>query len=102
MGKRLYVGNLPQSADKLGLERLFGRCGTVNSVNIITDRVTGRGKGFGFVDMAYDNEALKAIGELNGSDFDGSSLIVNEAKPQRNSQSGAAGTRRQGPPRGRW
>ncbi len=102
MSKRLYVGNLPQSADKLGLEKLFGRCGTVNSANVITDRVSGRSKGFGFVDMAYDNEALKAIDELNGSDFDGSSLIVNEAKPQRSNQSGAGGTRRPGPPRGRW
>jgi len=101
MSKRLYVGNLPPSADKLGLEKLFGRCGTVNSANVITDRVSGQSKGFGFVDMAYDGEAMKAIVELNGSDFDGSVLVVNEARPQRNNQSGA-GTRRQGPPRGRW
>jgi RNA recognition motif-containing protein len=101
MSKRLYVGNLPRSADKLGLEKLFGQCGTVNSANVITDRVSGQSKGFGFVDMASDSEAMKAIGELNGSDYDGSSLIVNEAKPQR-SQSGGAGARRQGPSRGRW
>ena len=100
MGKKLYVGNLPQSADQLKLEKLFGRCGTVNSASIITDRDSGKNKGFGFVEMANDADAQKAIAELNGSDYDGSKLIVNEARPQRNKQSGSGGGR--GPTRNRW
>jgi len=103
MGKKLYVGNLPQSANNLTLEKLFGQCGTVQSATVITDRVSGQSKGFGFVEMANESEALKAIESLNGSDFDGSQLIVNEAKPQRSKQGGAGGGRRQGgPPRERW
>ncbi len=102
MGKKIYVGNLPQSANNLALEKLFGQCGTVESATVITDRVSGQSKGFGFVEMAIESDARKAIDSLNGSDFDGSQLIVNEAKPQRSKQGDTGGGRRQGPPRSRY
>jgi len=102
MGRKVYVGNLPQSANNLALEKLFGRCGAVESATVITDRVSGQSKGFGFVEMANESDAQKAIDSLNGSDFDGSRIVVNEAKPQRSKQGGAGGGRRQGPPRERW
>ncbi len=83
MGKRLYIGNLPYSADEQTLTDLFGQCGTVESVNIITDRETGRSRGFGFVEMSTDEEADKAIQEMHGQECKGRPLTVNEAKPQR-------------------
>jgi len=82
MGKKIYVGNLPYSADQQELTNLFGQFGTVHSVNLITDRDTGRSKGFGFVEMASDSEALTAIQELNGQTLDGRKLTVNEARPK--------------------
>lgn len=82
MGKRLFVGNLPFNADENGIRALFEQCGTVEKVNIITDRATGKSKGFSFVDMSNDEEAERAISQLNGSQFGGRALTVNEAKPQ--------------------
>ena len=82
MGKRLYVGNLPYSATESSLTQLFSRCGTVESAKVITDRDTGRSKGFGFVEMATDEEAERAVSELNGKELEGRRLNVNEAKPQ--------------------
>ena len=81
MGKKLYVGNLPFSATEDGLMSAFSAFGKVDSVKIITDRDTGRSKGFGFVEMGDDNEAEKAIGSMNGADFGGRTLTVNEARP---------------------
>jgi cold-inducible RNA-binding protein len=91
MGRKLYVGNLPYSADQQSLEKLFSKCGTVESVNLITDRDSGRSKGFGFIEMSTDAEAQKAIEELNGTDCDGRPLTVNEAKPQQKKKPGFGG-----------
>lgn len=81
MGKKLYVGNLPYSATEQVLTDTFAQCGTVESVKIITDRDTGRSKGFGFVEMASDAEAEAVINKFNGADYDGRALTVNEARP---------------------
>ncbi|MBC7741326.1 MAG: RNA-binding protein [Bdellovibrionaceae bacterium] len=81
MGKKLYVGNLPFSATEQILGDTFAACGTVDSVKIITDRDTGRSKGFGFVEMSSDAEAQNAITKYNGADYEGRAMTVNEAKP---------------------
>lgn len=91
MGRKLYVGNLPYSADRESLTEIFGRCGTVDSVNVIADRDTGRSKGFGFIEMSSDSEAQKAIQELNGADCDGRPMTVNEAKPEKKRPGGGRG-----------
>jgi RNA recognition motif-containing protein len=82
MAKRLFVGSLPYDTTTSQLEELFSQAGKVESVNVITDRYTGRGKGFGFVEMATEGEAQKAIKMLNGADFAGRTIVVNEARPQ--------------------
>ncbi len=82
MGRKLYVGNLPYSADQQTLQDTFSQCGTVESVNVIMDRDTGQSKGFAFVEMSSDSEAQKAIQELNGTSIDGREIKVNEAKPK--------------------
>ena len=82
MGRKLYVGNLPYSVTQETLEETFSQCGTVDSVNVITDRDTGQSKGFGFIEMSNDSEAQKAIQELNGTSIDGREIKVNEAKPK--------------------
>jgi RNA recognition motif-containing protein len=81
MGKKLFVGNLPFSADSQSLQEIFAQAGTVESAKVITDRDTGRSKGFGFVEMATDAEAADAITKFNGAEFDGRSMTVSEAKP---------------------
>ena len=81
MGKKLYVGNLPFSATEQVIADTFAQCGTVESAKIITDRDTGRSKGFGFVEMSSDAEAQAAIAKFNGADYEGRPLTVNEAKP---------------------
>ena len=81
MGKKLYVGNLPFSATEENLNETFASCGTVDSVKIITDRETGRSKGFAFVEMGSDSEAQAAISKYNGADYGGRPMTVNEAKP---------------------
>lgn len=81
MGKKLYVGNLPFSATEQVLIDAFSQCGTVESAKIITDRDTGRSKGFGFVEMATDAEAAEVISKFNGADCDGRTMTVNEARP---------------------
>ena len=88
MGKRLFVGNLPYSATESSLTDMFSAAGTVDSVRIITDRDSGRSKGFGFVEMSTDEEAEKAISDLNGKELDGRALTVNEARPQERSGGG--------------
>jgi len=77
------VGNLPFRSTEGDLERLFGEYGAVDSAAVITDRDTGRSRGFGFVEMSSDDEARRAIEELDGSDMDGRQLRVNEAQPRR-------------------
>ena len=92
-GKKLYVGNLPYSVDSSELEQMFTPYGAVSSAQIITDRETGRSKGFGFVEMANDNEAQAAIDALNGQDNGGRPLTVNEAKPREDRGGGGGGGR---------
>lgn len=82
MAKRLYVGSLPYSVTDAQLSEHFAKAGTVVSAKVITDRNTGQGKGFGFVEMSTDEEAQKAITELNGSELGGRAIVVNEARPQ--------------------
>jgi RNA recognition motif-containing protein len=79
----IYVGNLPFRATSDDLERLFGQYGQVDSAAVIMDRDTGRSRGFGFVEMANNDEARRAIEELDGYDHDGRKLRVNEAQPKR-------------------
>ena len=88
MGKKLYVGNLGYDTDQGTLETLFSEYGTVESVSIITDRETGRSKGFGFIEMASDSEAQAAIAGLDGKECDGRAIKVNEAKPKVGGRSG--------------
>jgi len=92
MGKKLYVGNLSYDVDSSALQALFTPHGTVESAQIITDRDTGRSKGFGFVEMSSDAEAQAGIAALNGQDHGGRALTVNEAKP-REARSGGGGGR---------
>jgi cold-inducible RNA-binding protein len=82
MGKKLYVGNLGYEVNDADLTQLFGQHGTVESAAVITDKMTGRSKGFGFVEMSSDAEAQAAIQALNGRDYSGRALTVNEAKPR--------------------
>ncbi len=79
----IYVGNLPFRSTSDDLERLFAQHGQVDSAAVIMDRDTGRSRGFGFVEMGNDDEARAAIQELDGKDFDGRRLRVNEAQPRR-------------------
>ncbi len=78
----IFVGSLPFSIDEADLKESFGVYGTVNSVKIITDKFTGRSKGFGFVEMENDTEAEKAIQELNGATVDGRTIVVNKSEPK--------------------
>jgi RNA recognition motif-containing protein len=92
MGNRLYVGNLPFSADETALRSLFEQNErTVEEVKLITDRDTGRPRGFGFVEMGNTEDADKAISELNGHEMDGRPLKVNEARERSNSGGGGRG-----------
>ena len=81
MAKKLYVGGLPYSTTDDALKEAFAQAGTVESATIIMDKMTGRSKGFGFVEMSSDEEAQAAIEMLNGKDFGGRNLTVNEARP---------------------
>src|ERR1700693_2389673 len=82
MGKKLYVGNLGYGVTDSDLSTMFEAHGTVESAQVIMDRDTGRSKGFGFVEMKTDQEAQAAISALNGKEFNGRALTVNEAKPK--------------------
>src|SRR5438128_5765395 len=92
MGRKLYVGNLTYGVTDSDLNNLFAAHGTVQSAQVIMDRDTGRSKGFGFVEMANDQEAQAAIAALNGQQVDGRSLTVNEARP-REERGGGGGSR---------
>ena len=96
MAKKLYVGNLSYQVDSSELEQLFGQHGQVVSAQIINDRDTGRSKGFGFVEMANDDEAEAAIAALNGQEHGGRALTVNEARPREDRGGGGGGGGRGG------
>lgn len=81
MAKKLYVGGVSYSTTDDGLKQAFSAAGNVVSASIIMDRMTGRSKGFGFVEMATDEEAMKAVETLNGTDLDGRTIRVSEARP---------------------
>jgi RNA recognition motif-containing protein len=83
MGKKLYVGSIPFKASENDLKELFSTVGEVASVKIITDMYTGQSKGFGFIEMTSEEDAKKAIAELNGTSFMEKTIIVNEARPQK-------------------
>lgn len=91
MSKKLYVGNLPYSCTDDDLMNVFSEMGTVASARVIIDRETGRSKGFGFVEMASDDEAMNAARNLNGQAFQGRPLTVNEARPRENDGRGPRG-----------
>lgn len=82
MGNKLYIGNLSYNATEDSLKAQFENYGTVESCKIITDRDTGRSKGFGFIEMSSDQEAADCISNLDNQEFEGRNLRVNEAKPQ--------------------
>ncbi|MDP6064071.1 MAG: RNA-binding protein [SAR202 cluster bacterium] len=87
----IYVGNLPFEIDDTELENTFTPFGEVSSARVIQDRFSGRSRGFGFVEMADDSQAEAAIEALNGKEFSGRPLTVNEAKPREDKRSGGGG-----------
>lgn len=91
MGMRLYVGNLSFNVSSGELQELFASYGAVRSADVISDRSTGRSKGFGFVEMENDDEAQAAIDALNGNEHMGRTLTVNEARPRENNPRGGGG-----------
>lgn len=91
MTMKLYVGNLPYSTTSSDLERLFTPYGAVSSAQVIEDRLTGKSKGFGFVEMSTNEDGQKAIAALNGKQFEGRTLTVNEARPREDRGGGGGG-----------
>jgi RNA recognition motif-containing protein len=91
MNRKLYVGNLPFETTETDLQELFGSTGSVATVHLVRDRETGRARGFAFVEMASDADALKAISELNETQYGGRNLSVNEARPQQPRSGGGGG-----------
>ena len=81
MATKLFVGSLAWATTDDSLQAFFSQAGTVSSARVITDRATGRSKGFGFVEMSSDEEAQKAVAELNGKELDSRAIVVNEARP---------------------
>jgi cold-inducible RNA-binding protein len=103
MNKRLYVGNLSYSTTETALSDLFGAVGDVVSVRVITERMTGRSKGFAFVEMAEESTAEEAINQLTGKAVDGRNIRVEEARPRRTRQrEDSWGARGQGHPSQEW
>ncbi|WP_428940969.1 RNA recognition motif domain-containing protein [Fontivita pretiosa] len=96
MGSKLYVGNLSYNTTSSDLEQLFAAHGTVQSAEVISDRDTGRSKGFGFVQMSSEGEAQAAIAAMNGQEVDGRALTVNQAKPREERPRGGGGGGRGG------
>jgi len=91
MTMKLYVGNLPYSTTSHDLEQLFTGYGKVSTAQVIEDRLTGKSKGFGFVEMATNDDGQKAIAALNGKQFEGRTLTVNEARPREDRGGGGGG-----------
>lgn len=96
MGKKLYVGGLSYDTSESQLREMFEQAGTVESVVVITDRGTGRSKGFGFVEMSSDAEAKEAINRFNGQELDGREIKVDEARPKREKNDRGGGGRHRG------
>ena len=92
MGTKIYVGGLPYSTSESELNELFAPHGTVESAKVITDRFTGQSRGFGFVEMSTSDQANSAITALNGTQLDGRTLTVNEARPQEPRSGGRGGS----------
>jgi cold-inducible RNA-binding protein len=84
--RKIYIGNIPYNATEEGLRELFSEYGQIESLRIMKDQFTDRSKGFGFIEMADEKDARKAIATLNGKDFKGRSLTVAEARPQQKRQ----------------
>jgi RNA recognition motif-containing protein len=99
MSRKLYVGNLPYEMGETALQELFTRAGSVESVTVMRDQMTGRARGFAFVEMSTDEGAQKAITDLNAAEVGGRSLTVNEARPKPVRNAGYGGGRRSEP---RW
>ena len=101
MGRKLYVGNLPYEVGETELQELFARAGSVESVRVMRDQMTGRARGFAFVEMSNDEEAQTAIRELHAAPLGGRNLTVNEARPkvERGAGSGGGSGRRRSEPR---
>ncbi|MBI4426172.1 MAG: RNA-binding protein [Candidatus Kerfeldbacteria bacterium] len=97
MANKLYVGGIPYTTTDDSLKQHFSQAGTVTSSTIITDKMSGRSRGFGFIEMSTDEEAQKAVEMFNGKDFEGRTLTVNEARPMSDRP-----PRRGGPSRGGW
>ena len=95
-GKKLYVGGLPYAVNEDQLRELFSEHGTVESATVISDRMTGRSKGFGFVEMSNQEEAQTAMDKLNNTQLEGRSVTVNEAKPRQPRGDGGGGGGRGG------
>lgn len=91
MAIKLFVGSLPFSTNDDDLAQHFSQAGKVESAKVITDRETGRSRGFGFVEMSSDEEAKAAIDQLNNSEMSGRTIVVNEAKPREDNRSGGGG-----------
>ncbi len=91
MGRKLYVGNLPYETGETELQELFARAGTVETVKVMRDQATGRARGFAFVEMSSDEDAKKAISELNEYQLGGRGLTVNEARPKPTGGGGGGG-----------
>ena len=93
MSTKLYVGNLSFRVTSEDLQEHFSTAGEVNSANVVTDRETGRSRGFGFVEMATEDGANNAIAQFNGQEYDGRNLVVNEARPREDGGGGGRGGR---------
>ena len=91
MSTKLYVGGLPYSVTEGRLEEIFSEHGSVQSARVISDKFTGQSRGFGFVEMATSEEAQKAMEALHGTQLDGRTLVVNEARPQEKRMGGGGG-----------
>lgn len=108
MSYKIYVGGLPYATTDAQLQEIFSAHGTVESARVITDKFTGRSRGFGFVEMSSSEEGQRAIQALNGTDLEGRSLTVNEARPQEKrsgfggDRGGDRGGERRGGGRNRW
>lgn len=91
MAKRLFVGGLPYTVNDDQLREMFAKIGAVEYARVIVDKFTGRSKGFGFVEMATEEEAQKAVKELDGTEIEGRKVAVNEARPQEQRQDNRGG-----------
>src|SRR5277367_2486520 len=99
MGKKLYVGNLPYSTNDATLAEVFAQVGKVESAKVVTDRESGRSRGFGFVEMATDAEAADAVARLHGVEYDGRAMTVTEARSKEEGAGAAGGGGGRGGPR---